>query len=67
MKLSKSLLQAIAVGITLSATTTSCSLFDNSDVAPKLHDKNCPADCQVDHAKSNSENTWDNCPACGMG
>ncbi len=64
MKLSKSLLSAMAIGITLSAT--SCSLGDVEE-----HYDYCAEDCQVDHAdtRSSADDThiWDNCPACGMG
>ncbi|PHN07643.1 chryseobasin-related MNIO class RiPP peptide [Flavilitoribacter nigricans] len=67
MKLSKSLLQAIALGVTISATTTSCSLFENSDVKPNLHDKTCAEDCQLDHRNSEGSTDWSNCPGCGMG
>lgn len=66
MELSKSLLQAIAVGIALGAATTSCSMFEN-DAKPNLHDETCTKDCDVDHSKAyNDGETWD-CPACGMG
>ncbi len=63
MKVSKSLLSAIAVGIVMS--TTSCSLQD--EVA-ELHDEDCPVGCDVDHEQEaeEEERCWD-CPACGMG
>ena len=53
MELSKSLLQAIALGIALGTTTTACSLFEN-DAKPNLHGKSCTKDCTIDHSKANS-------------
>ena len=66
MKLQKSLLQAVALGLALGASTASCSILDNSnDVKPqseeKANDENVDDKerCEVGH-------TYD-CPACGMG
>lgn len=57
MKISKSLLQAIMVGASLGAVTSSCSLLDITD------------DIQIE--KETSEERCDgdvyDCPACGMG
>lgn len=64
MKLSKTLLQAIAVGITLGATS-SCSLFEDSK---DVHLKSCDESCEIDHANEEVDtyNPYD-CLACGMG
>ena len=61
MKLSNTLLKAIAVGITMGAVS-SCSLFEDSS---ELHLKTCEESCTVDHAKV--ERPLDNCLACGRG
>ncbi len=61
MKLSKNLLTAIAVGITMGAVS-SCSLFEDSS---EIHLKTCEESCEIDHAKV--EIPYDNCLACGMG
>jgi len=66
MKIEKSLLQAIVVGLALGATT-SCSM---SDTTSDLHLSTCEEGCEVDHAQADNGNgthNWDNCPACGMG
>ena len=66
MKLPKTLLQAIAVGLTIGAATatTSCSMFEDSE---EIHLTTCEDECTIDHSKKNNNNhTWD-CPACGMG
>ena len=61
MKLSKSLLQAIVIGVSIGTASTSCtSLFDKD-----LHLSTCQESCDIDHAKKTSE-PYD-CPACGMG
>ena len=65
MKLPKTLLQAIAVSLTIGAAT-SCDLADQGNPQPNLHDETCEAGCEVDHEGQNSHN-WQNCPACGMG
>ena len=70
MKISKSLLQAIFVGVTVGATATSCEALKKDTAS--IHLKDCGPNCDVDHARSSgeeNENTppYDNCPACGMG
>lgn len=65
MKLSKSLLQAIAVGIAVAATAPAC----NSEMKEKLeseHRESCPANCTEDH-KAPEKHSHDDCPGCGMG
>ena len=63
MKLSKTLLQTIAVGITM-GTISSCALFEDSS---EVHFKTCDESCEVDHSEKNNENETYDCPACGMG
>lgn len=64
MKISKSLLQAIALGVTIGTTTVACESLkkENED----MHTQSCPDNCTIDHAKTNQEPEY-NCPACGMG
>jgi hypothetical protein len=62
MKISKSLLQAIVVGLTLGTTASSCELFEKE----QIHHKSCHENCQIYHTV-NPELEPDNCPACGMG
>jgi hypothetical protein len=65
MKVSKSLIQAILVGITLgSVSTSACSLLQVDD---KEHTSDCPEGCSIDHSQENENNGHYNCPACGMG
>lgn len=65
MKISKSLLQAIAVGITLGASSASCSLFKEED---GLHLQTCEEGCDIDHRDNGgTENPDYSCPGCGMG
>ena len=57
MKISKSLLQAIMVGASLGAITSSCTLLDITDhieIEEDTRDDRCDGD------------VFD-CPACGMG
>ncbi|WP_235296473.1 chryseobasin-related MNIO class RiPP peptide [Portibacter marinus] len=66
MKLSKSILSAMAVGIALG--TTSCSLGD----VEEIHYEHCALDCEEEHtelrATEGGGDTYPyNCPACGMG
>jgi hypothetical protein len=55
MKLSKSLLSAILIGIAVQTTTVSCG----KEEQPKPEEKEVP--------KKETPSTWDSCPACGMG
>lgn len=66
MKLSKSLLSAMAVGIAFS--TSSCSLGDIEET----HYDTCEVNCELEHSELNSEEVgsdfnWEDCPPCGMG
>ncbi|HLG38336.1 MAG TPA: hypothetical protein VI461_01670 [Chitinophagaceae bacterium] len=54
MKLSKSLLTAILIGIAVQTTVTSCS-------------KDIPDPQKKEVKKEGEKNVPDNCPACGMG
>ena len=78
MKISKNLLSAIAIGITLSAAP-SCTESELVNVQADLdtfiaegHSDSCTDECEVDH---NAEGSGDDprgpyledCPACGMG
>jgi len=56
MKISKSLLSAIAAGV-LMTTAIACEKD-----CEETHSSYCAEDCEIDHCYS-----WDNCPACGMG
>ncbi|HMQ64299.1 MAG TPA: hypothetical protein PKE06_26685 [Flavilitoribacter sp.] len=65
MNLSKTLLNAIAAGIALSAvsvSTSSCHLPGDTE---EIHLSTCVENCQIDHSKQG--HVYDNCPACGMG
>jgi hypothetical protein len=57
MKLSKSLLGAIMIGITIQTTVVSCG----KDEQPK------PKDNKVKQSSSQPERNIGSCPACGMG
>lgn len=63
MKLSKSLLQAILVGITLTSTAVACS--KSEDTTDNQSTNNCGENCPG----KNDPHVLDpdNCPACGMG
>lgn len=65
MKVSKEILQAVLIGITIQGTLVSCSK-DNSSIDIRDNEKK-----QVtDTTQGNGDSTvyhYDNCPACGMG
>lgn len=63
MKISKSLIQAIAVGLTLGAATSSCSIIEPLTNKDK---HSCDQSCEVQCTET-TKGTFDNCPACGMG
>ena len=63
MKLSKTLLQAIAVGITMGAVISCSPTQEASDI----HLKTCDEACDIDHAKENNNTVPFYCPMCGMG
>ena len=61
MKISKKLLTAVAVGVALGTTTTSCSMFtDQVEVEPQ--------EKAVEGKDNGGEDPYRcNCPGCGMG
>lgn len=64
MKVSKSLLQAIALGVALGGATASCSMLDNSsEVKPDTEKTADDEECTTD----DGDKPWLDCPACGMG
>ncbi|MBI1224056.1 MAG: hypothetical protein GC192_02355 [Bacteroidetes bacterium] len=80
MKISKSLLQAIVVGVTLGTTSTSCGLVDQIEKTdlPKqdTQEQVEPTDrTSTDNQGTNEQKnggettppTCGDCPACGMG
>ena len=68
MKISKSLLQAILVGVTVGAAGASCESLKKETA--NIHFKSCTTNCDIDHSadeRNNNEQVPNNCPACGMG
>ena len=63
MKLSKNLIQAIAIGITIGAASSCTPVKEASEV----HLKTCEEGCDIDHGKVEQNNHHYDCPACGMG
>ena len=73
MKISKSLLQAIALGVTLGAVSTSCSKDQYAvEPSPTVISEPSP----IDNVKNQNNiinmvcpqtNTYHDCPGCGMG
>lgn len=64
MKVSKDLLKAIAVGVTIGAGVSSCTLFE--DLIPRDQEvctEECAKDCKVHDSKCAQYD----CPACGLG
>jgi len=66
MKLSKNLLKAMAIGVTMGAAVSSCNMFDS---ATDLEKAKCSLTCDDQCQESNHgrENGGDYCPACGLG
>ncbi len=62
MQLSKSLLQAIAVSVTLGTAAASCTKTEITE--EKKHQ--CTVECNEEGCEIKKEETHD-CPACGMG
>lgn len=68
MKLSKSLLQSMVVGLAIGTATSSCqNLFNplNPNTGINGHSATCDENCTSNHLEANPD--WENCPACGMG
>lgn len=67
MKISKSLLQAIAVGIAVAATAPACTTLIKKEEQPQTEcTETCPTDCDGHHEKAGEGDGYD-CPGCGMG
>jgi len=64
MKINKSLLQAILVGVTV-AGASSCGMFDHLE--DDTHPVELNEDGTVKGGDSEEEICWLNCAACGMG
>lgn len=71
MKLPKSLITAIALGVTVGATATSCRQLE---IEPEVyilheHDEERPADCTIETEPAGDDPYPfpDGCPMCGMG
>ncbi len=62
MKLSKSLIKSMAIGLTITATLSSCSV-DLPGVDSQSED---PVLCEETKGNGDGHN-WEDCPACGMG
>lgn len=68
MKISKSVLQAIFAGVTLSAAAVSCDTVKKE--ISTIHFNTCKENCDIDHSQQPENpngNIPHNCPACGMG
>ena len=63
MKLSKNLLQAVAVGIAL-GSISSCAVFED-DVEAFVDDAEVTE--QIDESTDDPDRCWLDCPACGLG
>jgi len=68
MELSKSLLQAVFVGLTIGATT-SCT---SSDLVEDLDEKTPKLEVLTESSGDDGcvitgEGNWEDCPACGLG
>ena len=71
MKINKSILAAIALGLTVGATATACRPLEvepEDQVILHEHTDECPDECTEGNTNTDpGQNPWDNCPACGMG
>ena len=66
MKLPKTLLQSIALGLALGGALSSCEIIDGiKDIKPTSScDETCEQSCDEDHQ---GKGDVFSCPACGMG
>lgn len=64
MKIATSLLQAIAVAVTI-GTASSCSIVKEVDEQSENCDETCAESCIGDHRNKNE--VYYDCPGCGMG
>ena len=61
MKLSKTLIQSIVVGLAIGTTVSSCDLAEElGNIKPD----NCE---ETSTEKGENEHNWDDCPGCGLG
>jgi hypothetical protein len=70
MKISKSLLQAIVVGVTLGTATSSCDLIETISKDEIKQEQPQEEGNQVTPSRENENeggNTCYDCPGCGMG
>ncbi|KAA5535016.1 hypothetical protein F0919_10485 [Taibaiella lutea] len=66
MKLSKSLLGAILVGVTVQTAVTSCNKKSNETFKPTSEAQANP-ESQANPTNQNPNSVPSECPACGMG
>lgn len=64
MKLDKKILTAIAIGLAIGTTTTSCEGLLEDNVEPQTE---CTEDCVEGRHIGHDDSGEYNCPACGMG
>ncbi|MEO1262411.1 MAG: hypothetical protein AAFZ15_26630 [Bacteroidota bacterium] len=64
MKITKSLLKAMMIGVTLSTASSCSGLFEEVKSEDLLHE--CDDECEAECKEGNKVFT-DTCPACGMG
>ncbi|MBK8564695.1 MAG: hypothetical protein IPN76_15510 [Saprospiraceae bacterium] len=69
MKISKSLLQAIVVGVTLGTAATSCDLIETitEDDVKKEQPTDSRENENGENGTCNPDPSGHNCPGCGMG
>ena len=63
MEIKKSLIKAIAAGITVGTCFTACSTFDS--ILPEEENENREIVEETEESEGNI--CWENCPACGLG
>jgi len=67
MKISKTLLQAILVGVTIGTTTTSCSMLDSiTGGEEEICEEGCIEEGGRSGVDGGHDSCWD-CPGCGLG
>ncbi len=62
MKISKSLLKAIFVGATISTSVSACETLQENE---RIQDCQCTEVCSEDCSERNE--TYEDCPTCGLG
>jgi hypothetical protein len=63
MEIKKSLVKAIAAGLTVGTCFTACSTFD-SVIPEEEYEKRVVVE---ETTEDGGEICWENCPACGLG